>query len=182
MLSELISTLKRYRHRQYIARLVAQGLRVGKHTSIMDGVFLDPSHCFLIAIGANCTLAPNVRFMAHDASMNRFLGITRLGNITIHDNCFIGDSTLILPGVEIGPNAVVGAGSVVTTDVPSDSVAAGNPARVICSLKDFLLRHEEGRKTGRVFLNEEYGIRVMTEAKKHEMIEYLERQPGYMAG
>jgi hypothetical protein len=61
-------------------------------------------------------------------------------------------------------------------------VVAGNPARVICSLKEFLLRHEEGRTKGRVFRNEDYGVDVMTAAKEREMAEYLERQPGYMEG
>jgi maltose O-acetyltransferase len=179
MFNGLIAKVRGYRYRRYLADLVEHGLTVGENTTIMDRVFLDPSHCFLISIGENCTVAPNVRFMAHDASMYRHLGMTRLGKITIHANCFIGDSTLILPGVEIGPSAVVGAGSVVTATIPRESVAAGNPARVIGSLKDFLARHEEQGK-GRVFRYQEYDISVITEEKKREMIESLQKHPGYM--
>ena len=56
--------------------------------------------------------------------------------VTIGNNVWIGGSATILPGVTIGDNVVIGAGSVVTHDIPSDTVAAGNPARVIKKLKD----------------------------------------------
>lgn len=51
--------------------------------------------------------------------------------VTIEDNCWIGAGTVICPGVTIGKNTVIGAESVVTHDIPSDSIAAGNPCRVI---------------------------------------------------
>ena len=51
--------------------------------------------------------------------------------ITIGSNCWIGDKTIILPGVTIGDNSIIGAGSVVTKDIPEKAVAVGNPARVI---------------------------------------------------
>ena len=51
--------------------------------------------------------------------------------VTIGDNCWIGGSVSILPGVSIGDNVTIGAGSVVVKDIPSGSVAAGNPAKVI---------------------------------------------------
>ena len=54
--------------------------------------------------------------------------------MTIGDNVWLGGNTVINPGVTIGNNVVIGAGSVVTRDIPADSVAAGNPARVIRTL------------------------------------------------
>lgn len=54
-------------------------------------------------------------------------------DVHIGKNCFIGDRTIVLPGVTIGDEVVIGAGSVVTKDIPSNSVAVGNPARVIKS-------------------------------------------------
>ena len=51
--------------------------------------------------------------------------------ITVGDNCWIGEKTTILPGVNIGKGCVIGAMSVVTKDIPDYSIAAGNPARVI---------------------------------------------------
>ena len=146
----------------------------------MDGVFLDPSHCFLISIGDNCTLAPNVRIMAHDASMKKFVGMTRIGMVTIHDNCFIGDSTLILPGVSIGPNCIIGAGSVVIRDIPQDSIAAGNPAKVLGSIEDFKKKHDENKNRFRCFSEKDFNIGAISKSGKQEMIEYLNRHTAYM--
>ncbi len=56
--------------------------------------------------------------------------------MTIGDNVWIGGSVTILPGVTIGDNVVIGAGSVVCRDLPSDCVAAGNPAKVIKRIPD----------------------------------------------
>ena len=53
------------------------------------------------------------------------------------DNVFVGAITTILPGVQIGNNVIIGAGSVVTRSIPDNMVAAGNPAKVICSLEDY---------------------------------------------
>lgn len=55
--------------------------------------------------------------------------------ITIGDDCWLGGGVIVCPGVTIGDRVVVAAGSVVAKDIPSDSLAAGNPARVIRSLK-----------------------------------------------
>ncbi|MGB3711306.1 MAG: DapH/DapD/GlmU-related protein [Erythrobacter sp.] len=55
------------------------------------------------------------------------------GDVRIEANCFIGGGSLILPGVTVGPNSIVGAGAVVYEDVPPFSIAVGNPARIIAS-------------------------------------------------
>ena len=87
-----------------------------------------------VIIGDNCQLAPNVAIYTaghpvHPDSRNSLYeyGI----GVTIGDNCWIGGNTVICPGVHIGSNVVIGAGSVVTKDIPDWSVAAGNPCRVI---------------------------------------------------
>lgn len=87
-----------------------------------------------VKIGNNCQFAPNVSIYTaghpiHPVSRNSLYeyGIS----VTIGDNVWIGGNTVILPGVHIGSNTVIGAGSVVTKDIPDWVVAAGNPCRVI---------------------------------------------------
>ncbi|WP_243099376.1 MULTISPECIES: sugar O-acetyltransferase [Clostridia] len=87
-----------------------------------------------VTIGDNCQLAPNVAIYTaghplHPVSRNSMYeyGI----EVTIGDNVWIGGNTVILPGIHIGSNTVIGAGSVVTKDIPDWSLAAGNPCRVI---------------------------------------------------
>ncbi len=180
MLNTIISKIRNYKFRKYIQELQSKGLKIGKNTHILDGAFLDPSHCFLISIGDNCTLAPNVRIIAHDASMFRFLSHTKIGRVKIHDNCFIGDSVIILPGVSIGPNAVVGAGSIVTHDIPPNSVAAGAPAKVLTTLNEFLKMHSENIKKNRCFPVEQFDISVISDKDKAEMLLYLDKNTGYL--
>ena len=87
-----------------------------------------------VVIGDNCQIAPNVSIYTaghpvHPATRNTAYeyGI----DITIGNNVWIGGNTVIMPGVRIGDNAVIGAGSIVTKDIPAWTVAAGNPCRVI---------------------------------------------------
>ncbi|MFD1901362.1 DapH/DapD/GlmU-related protein [Enterococcus termitis] len=56
--------------------------------------------------------------------------------VTIEDNCWIGANTTICPGVTIGENSVIGAGSIVTKDIPANSVAVGNPCKVLREINE----------------------------------------------
>lgn len=87
-----------------------------------------------VRIGDNCQMAPNVAIYTaghpvHPACRNTAYeyGI----EVTIGDNVWLGGNTVILPGVHIGSNTVIGAGSVVTKDIPDWVIAAGNPCKVI---------------------------------------------------
>lgn len=80
-----------------------------------------------VHVGPKTYIAFEARILTHDMTRGLYLH-TRIGA-----NCFIGGRSLILPGVEIGDNCVVGAGSVVTRSVPSRSLVAGNPARILRS-------------------------------------------------
>ena len=87
-----------------------------------------------VRIGDNCQMAPGVSIYTaghplHPVSRNS--GYEYGKEVTIGDNVWIGGNTVICPGVHIGNNVVLGAGSVVTKDIPDWSVAAGNPCRVI---------------------------------------------------
>lgn len=87
-----------------------------------------------VKIGNNAQLAPNVSIYTaghpiHPDSRNS--GYEYGIDITIGDNVWIGGNTCIMPGVKIGKNVVIGAGSVVTKDIPDDVIAFGNPCKVV---------------------------------------------------
>ncbi len=87
-----------------------------------------------VTIGDNCQLAPGVAIYTaghpvHPATRNT--GYEYGKPVTIGDNVWVGGNTVILPGVTIGSNTVIGAGSVVTHDIPDWVVAAGNPCKVV---------------------------------------------------
>ncbi|MBT2657086.1 acyltransferase [Bacillus sp. ISL-18] len=138
MLGKLSEYLKlKIRGEYSIEMLKKRGLLVGDNFSNNTGVIIDPDHCWLIEIGNNVVFGPRVHVLAHDASTNRHNKYTKIARVKISDNVFIGASTVVLPGVSIGENVIIGAGSVVSKDIPSNLVAAGNPARAICSIEDY---------------------------------------------
>ncbi len=118
-----------------------QGVKIGTGTCVYRDVVLSDTNG-LIQIGNNCVLT-GCAVIAHDASTNKMLGL-KYGEpspsqiVTIEDDCFIGYHAIILMGVKIGKGSIVGAGSVVTRDVPSDSVVSGNPAKVICTVAELV--------------------------------------------
>lgn len=118
--------------------LKRHGLRVGRNFHWFESVVIDPCHCEHIRIGDDVTLAPRVYLLAHDASTKRALDRTRIGSVHIGDRVFIGAATMVMPGVRIGNDVVIGAGSVVTRDIPDGAVAAGNPARVLGGTAEYL--------------------------------------------
>ena len=139
-------------------KLVSMGMIVGKNFCRHNGVILDPGHCWLIEIGDDVTLAPRVHILCHDASTKTFLNYTKVGRVTIGDRVFIGAESVVLPGVTIGNDVVIGANSTVTHDIPSNSVAVGSPARVICSLEEYLEKERSRMKDAPIY-DESYTLR-----------------------
>lgn len=104
-----------------------------------------PLYSELIYLHNNICIGSNVLFVTHDAihyMMNRvYLDkqfVEKVGCIEVMDNVFIGSGTQILSNVRIGKNVIIGAGSVITKDVPDNSVYSGNPAKYICDFEDFV--------------------------------------------
>lgn len=127
------------RHGRRVRRWTAAGLVLGEGVSINQGVALD-SWTWLISIGDGATLAPGVRIVAHDASTHAHLGVARVGRVDIGCRVFVGADSTVLPGVRIGDDAVVAAGSVVVDDVAPRTVVGGVPARELMTLEAFLDR------------------------------------------
>ncbi len=117
------------------------GCKHGKNfrsNSYIDGLFPD-----LIEIGDNFISAPGSRILSHDASLLLFAKKMRAEKTVIGNNVFLGADCLIMAGVKIGNNVIVGAGSVVTKNIDDNSVVAGNPARYICSVDDYVKKCEQ---------------------------------------
>ena len=172
--------LYRLRGEYTTEKLISMGMTVGKNFSRLNGVILDPSHCWLIEIGDNVTMAPRVHILCHDASTKMFLNYTKIGPVTIGSNVFIGAETVVLPGVTIGNNVIIGANSTVTRDVPSGTVVAGSPARVICSLETYLEKERERMKTAPCY-GEDYTLRKdLSMDKRMEQKTALKGKIGYV--
>jgi len=170
---------ERKKKERYINNLIENGLVLGRNVSIIEDFFFDPSHCFLISIGDNVTICPNVRLITHDASTKKLLGYTKIGKITIGENCFIGDSAIILPNVRIGVNSIVGAGSIVTKNIPAGTVVAGNPAKVICTMNEYRNKIEKISKQKKVF-DKGYLIHNLNEVKRNEIILSIGENIGFI--
>ena len=162
-------------------KLIKMGLKVGKNFKRMHGTILDPSHCWLISIGDNVTMAPRVHVLAHDASTCPIVGHARIGRVNIGSNVFIGSESIILPGVSIGNDVVVGAGSVVTKDIPGNSVAVGNPARVIRTYEEYSNKVKNDFEHSAVF-DESYTLRNkhLTSEMKNKMCDELKSSCGFV--
>jgi maltose O-acetyltransferase len=155
-------------------------MHIGKGVNLPASTVIDESHCFLISIGDHCGFGEQCYILAHDAQMNEYLNATRLGRIVIHESCHIGTRTVILEGVEIGPRTIVGANSVVSRSLPPNTVCAGIPAKVICTLDKYLDRHRAALKNAPTFNTATHSITVITEGEKAEMRRALKSEDGYM--
>lgn len=117
----------------------------GDHVYILPSALMkEASNPKYIRLGSNIRIGSAV-FLCHDGSvhvLNRAFGLhlDRVGKIDVRDNVFIGERAVILPGVTIGPNAIVGAGAVVARDVPENTVVVGSPARPVAKLDDLVER------------------------------------------
>ena len=155
-----IKTLKEYLEERLVlflflgnkvAYLRHKGVRIGQGCQIITSVNAFGTEPWLIELGNRVTITHGVVFLTHDGSSrlfrNKIPGLSRYGNrfgrILIHDECFIGVNSVIMPDVEIGPNSIVGVGSVVNRDVPPNMVYAGVPAKPICTLEEYIERYKQ---------------------------------------
>ena len=127
----------------YPEYLRKQGVRIGRNSSIIYPSYVDGRLPYLLEIGDDVVISLYVTILTHDAASAYAGDLVKVGRVRIHDHVFIGANTTVMCNVSIGPNAIVGAGSVVSRDVPPDSVAAGNPAKLVCSMDQFTAKHRE---------------------------------------
>lgn len=121
-----------------LKRCTDRGVKIGENMKAFSLPL--SSEPYLLEFGDNVTIAANVRFLTHDNSAIKVIDNSTdiFGRIKIGNNCFIGHSSIILPGVELGNNVIVGAGSVVTKSFQQDGViTGGNPAKIIGNIEEY---------------------------------------------
>ena len=119
------------------------GMIVEDGVSVLGGVNFG-SEPYLITLHRKCRITSDVVFVTHDGGTwafrdhwNQYKDVIKFGRIEVGEEAFIGTRSIIMPGVRIGKHSVVGAGSIVTRDVPDYTVVAGVPAKVICSTQEY---------------------------------------------
>lgn len=160
---------------RYLAFLRKQGIRIGDGTIIFDPrtFRIDTTRPELIEIGSNVFLHKNTTILSHDWASWCFVNlyndfIPSHGKVKIGNNVWLGESCTILKGVTIGNNCIIGLGSVITKDIPDNSVAVGIPAKVICTIDEYY----EKRKNEYVKEAIEYATEIIKcrgELKKEDM-------------
>lgn len=142
----------------------------GKHIKVGKNFFAN-YNCTIIdvaevRIGDNCLMAPNVAIYTagHPVYPSTRNSAYEYGKaVTIGDNVWLGGNTVVCPGVHIGSNSVIGAGSVVTRDIPDWCIAAGNPCRVLRKIT------EADRKS--LFHNEEIDAEAWADIERRGFAE-----------
>ena len=143
-----------------------EGLNVGNNVSIVGSVNFG-SEPYLITLGDNVRVSMDVMFINHDGGtwafrdIDEYKGVIKYGKINVGAHTFIGARTIIMPGVTIGERCVIGAGSVVTKDIPDGMVACGVLAKPIMK-------------------TEEYARNCMTRMKPYNQDEYNKNKKDYL--
>ena len=134
------------------------GVKMGSNVRIMDKVSFG-SEPYLVELGSDITISNNVEFITHDGGtwafrdLPEYKEVIKYGRIKVGSRTFIGAHSLIMPGVNIGERCVIGAGSVVTKDIPDGCVACGLPAKIIKTTLEYA---EQSKNNMKPYDKEEY--------------------------
>lgn len=165
-----------------INELKKKGMKIGKNVFIAHNVDFDDSLYFCIEIGDHTIISSYVHILAHDASTLRWLDHGKVGKVRIGEKCFIGLNTIILPNVTIGNNVIVGAGSVVTKDIPDGHVVGGNPAKIICTTEEYINKMKLKMNDNNIFTEEQFNFNtgVGSQEIKNKMLSVLDDGIGFI--
>lgn len=123
---------------------IKKGMRVGNGVTLASrGGTSFGSEPYLITLGDYVRISGNATFLTHDGGIHairdlpEYKYVVKFGAISVGAHSFIGYGAIIMPGVKIGERCIIGAGAVVTKDIPDHSVAVGVPARVISTTEEY---------------------------------------------
>ena len=137
-----------------------KGVTIGNNCELLGKVNFG-SEPYLVTIGDKVKITAGVRFITHDGGVNvlRNMGLLPgadiFGPIKVGNNVFFGNFATIMPGVTIGDNVVIGTCAVVTKDIPSNTVVAGVPARIVKTLDKYYEKAKERADFTKSFSYEE---------------------------
>jgi len=126
-----------------------KGTQIGENCEIYSSAEFG-SEPYLISLGNHVRVNAGVIFVTHDGGVwvlrdlkEEYKDNDIFGRITVGDNVHIGTNAIIMPGVQIGSNCIIGCGAIVTKDIPDNSIAVGVPARVIKSIDVYEQKHKD---------------------------------------
>jgi len=126
----------------YIEICKSRGMKVGKNVIFIEAPAFG-SEPYLIEIGDHTKITAGCTFINHDGamyvirSMEKYTDARNFGRIKIGNNCFVGNNCIFLPGAQMGNNCILGAGSVLNSSMPDNTVFAGTPAKYICTIEEY---------------------------------------------
>lgn len=121
------------------------GVKMGNNNFI-NTRFWSSAEAYLIEVGSYCGITAGVKFFTHGgghAARWKYAQFDCFGKVKLGDYVYVGNNSLIMPGVTIGNHVLIAAGSVVTKSIPDDVVVGGNPAKILCSIEDYIERNLE---------------------------------------
>lgn len=138
-LDRILCLIRKEKDTDYYRKL---GVILGEDVYILDST-IEEGYPYLVTIGNHVTIT-GADILAHDASTIRFLGgYVKVAAVRIGNNVFIGHGSVVLPGTTIGDNVIVGANTLVSGNVPENSVIVGNPYRIICTYDEYVQKHKQ---------------------------------------
>lgn len=170
---------------RYLTHIKRGGVKVGAGTVVLDpkNIQLDISRPELLEIGENVFLHRGTVILTHDWASWCFVNshqefIPSHGKVKIGNNVWLGENVTILKGVTIGDNVIVGIGSIVTKDIPSNSVAVGIPARVVGSYEEYYKKRKEA------YIKEcvEYAEAILDSGRKPLKEDFYDDYPCFVDG
>ena len=163
----------------------SRGIRIGEGTKVIHprSVIVDGSRPELITIGENVLLHHGTVLMTHDYASRAFVNrdaefIPSHGRITIGNNVWLGRNVTILKDVTIGDNVIIGLGSVVSKSIPSNSVAIGSPAKVICTFDEYMAK----RRAKFVDEVRDYAIAIYESGRTPTVADFINDYPAFVDG
>lgn len=170
---------------KFIKHLVQVGVMIGEGTYVLDPkhIQIDTSRPELLEIRENVFLHRGTIILTHDWASWCFVNshqefIPSHGKVKIGNNVWLGENVTILKGVTIGDNVIIGIGSVVTKDIPSNSVAVGIPAKVVGTYEDYYRKRKEA------YVEEciEYAQAILASGKELKKEDFYDDYPCFVDG